>query len=823
MKKFARAPEDFLEILQNLDCIIPLNQRGYAWEPERVNDFLYDCLSERKLGRENHFMGSALLASEFDEDLRREVWTLEDGQQRITTALLLVKSIEEKLQDYSPVVKKVIDECKESKRSPKQDECIQSIFNALELGTEVGSILAKAEIVQNWLDEVIGALKNLYQIPGTPIDTRIQIRESNIKSAFEAVMIPSAKASKPSSKVSENYGRIKRHFKDLIDNSFTEKRSYDVSVVGMLADDKLVIKDMAFRTLTKELEQNLFIFQAFLFGCSCCGDEVRSDEASSEEEGKFPRDEDLTRLVQTQKQLLHEIVAMNNLFACLETAKIVLVALERGSMNAMTVFLTSNSRGQGLVTFDKTKAIAIRHHSAERSVYSEKWLRAISACYELGVTNKEDQIIKSAFIGFVKGSSLRGAQQLKKAECNAWFEKWARQETAQSNNAVVQKTSRAFAAFWPTYFRMASAFYSQKSREGLLLDLGATPYEAEWIEAYCLRFQTFDRTEVVSDLAVAILLHYDWKDVAAIFATLEIAVTRIYIFENSRVDFHKPAWEEISGYILHGGVPANELISYIVKLTLSVAPLTQIKEKLDNKSSVNFKHWELTSTGWGERQFKYVMYELWRMVNSTTWPKDVSRNINGADPEIEHVLPAQRNKKSGRNLSILQRFNNLHKSWQKQFVSAKKPSEVWYRDIHDLGNLTLVPKKPNLQMGNKPFADKLIVLKKIAKSDNFNKKMVSIAKTKWELVQRDKWRAQLIKWMLLRWSFSKNSMNSVLITDVKARAGKKWPRSIKDVISSSSKGASDFDHLSDNYFEKIRDNWKENCGTLDVKSERMFK
>lgn len=69
---------------------VPMYQRSYAWDNKQLNDFLEDMKNQKK--SRDYFLGTVLLEkAENDEDFR--VIDIVDGQQRITTLVIFMKSL----------------------------------------------------------------------------------------------------------------------------------------------------------------------------------------------------------------------------------------------------------------------------------------------------------------------------------------------------------------------------------------------------------------------------------------------------------------------------------------------------------------------------------------------------------------------------------------------------------------------------------------------------------------------------------------------------------------------------------------------------------
>ncbi|MUU65724.1 DUF262 domain-containing protein [Helicobacter pylori] len=89
---------------------IPVYQRNYTWEEENCEKLLQDIISISQ-NKKTHFMGSItyILHLIDDEKSLRQLqeFVIIDGQQRITTIMLLLKAIETKIQNEG--IKKEID------------------------------------------------------------------------------------------------------------------------------------------------------------------------------------------------------------------------------------------------------------------------------------------------------------------------------------------------------------------------------------------------------------------------------------------------------------------------------------------------------------------------------------------------------------------------------------------------------------------------------------------------------------------------------------------------------------------------------------------
>lgn len=83
---------------QNFLFEVPKYQRYYAWEDEQVHDFIKDIDSILVGNTSEHFFGGVVCVSKVVEGSTRQQKELIDGQQRITTSILLIVNIIRKYQ-----------------------------------------------------------------------------------------------------------------------------------------------------------------------------------------------------------------------------------------------------------------------------------------------------------------------------------------------------------------------------------------------------------------------------------------------------------------------------------------------------------------------------------------------------------------------------------------------------------------------------------------------------------------------------------------------------------------------------------------------------
>ncbi|GAA7055979.1 DUF262 domain-containing protein [Helicobacter pylori] len=109
MKATQSTVNDFFALTGTIFSI-PVHQRNYTWEEENCEKLLQDIVSISQ-NKKTHFMGSItyILHLIDDEKSLRQLqeFVIIDGQQRVTTIMLLLKAIETKIQNEG--IKKEID------------------------------------------------------------------------------------------------------------------------------------------------------------------------------------------------------------------------------------------------------------------------------------------------------------------------------------------------------------------------------------------------------------------------------------------------------------------------------------------------------------------------------------------------------------------------------------------------------------------------------------------------------------------------------------------------------------------------------------------
>lgn len=78
--------------------VIPVYQRVYSWGEQQCGELWADVLRAGRSGG-SHFVGTILYAPETDEEAGIERRSIIDGQQRITTAVLLIAALADYLED----------------------------------------------------------------------------------------------------------------------------------------------------------------------------------------------------------------------------------------------------------------------------------------------------------------------------------------------------------------------------------------------------------------------------------------------------------------------------------------------------------------------------------------------------------------------------------------------------------------------------------------------------------------------------------------------------------------------------------------------------
>ncbi|HET6250558.1 MAG TPA: DUF262 domain-containing protein [Tepidisphaeraceae bacterium] len=92
------------EVLQGRLFRVPPYQRGYSWTKKQRRDLFEDLRSLKKLKRDEHFMATLVLLDKRKRETdggtdHFQIYDVVDGQQRLTTLVILLKSIEKMLRE----------------------------------------------------------------------------------------------------------------------------------------------------------------------------------------------------------------------------------------------------------------------------------------------------------------------------------------------------------------------------------------------------------------------------------------------------------------------------------------------------------------------------------------------------------------------------------------------------------------------------------------------------------------------------------------------------------------------------------------------------
>lgn len=105
--------------------IIPSYQRGYAWEDNNVNDLLHDIDNVLLSNIDKHFTGTIVLTESINDE---EGYYIVDGQQRLSSLFILIKSIYDRLKDEQLRKKYIVIEsdCDEKCRISSKDGFLEN-------------------------------------------------------------------------------------------------------------------------------------------------------------------------------------------------------------------------------------------------------------------------------------------------------------------------------------------------------------------------------------------------------------------------------------------------------------------------------------------------------------------------------------------------------------------------------------------------------------------------------------------------------------------------------------------------------------------------
>ena len=96
-----------LEMIKGMKLIIPQNQRGYSWDIKNIQELMSDV--ELATKREKmHYLGPLIITKDqgessiiADNHESIDTYTLEDGQQRITSIIFLLKSLHDRFDNLN--------------------------------------------------------------------------------------------------------------------------------------------------------------------------------------------------------------------------------------------------------------------------------------------------------------------------------------------------------------------------------------------------------------------------------------------------------------------------------------------------------------------------------------------------------------------------------------------------------------------------------------------------------------------------------------------------------------------------------------------------
>ncbi len=105
MEAFNRMLYDDIIKKTDVQYTIPVYQRNYTWEKEHCDKLYEDIVNSVKQNK-NHFLGSLVYSITKRDDIRS--CPVIDGQQRLTTIMLLLKAIDDLIEDPENITKKKI-------------------------------------------------------------------------------------------------------------------------------------------------------------------------------------------------------------------------------------------------------------------------------------------------------------------------------------------------------------------------------------------------------------------------------------------------------------------------------------------------------------------------------------------------------------------------------------------------------------------------------------------------------------------------------------------------------------------------------------------
>ena len=145
-----------LSELLSYKFIIPLFQRPYAWDAEHFKDLLETIIENRNENREA-FLGSVIVALKKDENASipgKQKYLLIDGQQRITSFLILLKFT---LINLENSISKLNAEMSDIQKSKKEAESSKNFEQFKNLVDQEKTIEKK----KNEYENAVGTIKNI--------------------------------------------------------------------------------------------------------------------------------------------------------------------------------------------------------------------------------------------------------------------------------------------------------------------------------------------------------------------------------------------------------------------------------------------------------------------------------------------------------------------------------------------------------------------------------------------------------------------------------------------------------------------------------------
>lgn len=142
MEAYNRMLYDDMIKKTDVQYTIPVYQRNYTWEKEHCDQLYDDILNSVKQDK-NHFIGSIVYSTTKKEDIK--ICPIIDGQQRLTTVMLLLKAIHESIEDKESLTYKKIE---------------KHLYNELVIEERYKLKLKNTENDNNELEKVLMGVKN---------------------------------------------------------------------------------------------------------------------------------------------------------------------------------------------------------------------------------------------------------------------------------------------------------------------------------------------------------------------------------------------------------------------------------------------------------------------------------------------------------------------------------------------------------------------------------------------------------------------------------------------------------------------------------------